>query len=53
MTDLLPLIITIIVTAVVGLAVLYFVIKSAVKNALHEDRMLQAKVQQARADQRH
>lgn len=33
-----------IVGGLVGLILLYFVIKSAIKNALHEDRLFQAKV---------
>jgi len=42
--DFAPIIITIVVSAIVGLILLYFVIKTAVKNALIEDRRFQARV---------
>jgi Flp pilus assembly pilin Flp len=40
-----------IVLGAIGLAVLYLVIKAAVRNAFIEDRAFQAKVQKQRADQ--
>ncbi|OJU42012.1 MAG: hypothetical protein BGN97_04450 [Microbacterium sp. 69-10] len=42
--DFAPIIIAIAVSTIVGLILLYFVIKSAVKNALIEDRRFQARV---------
>lgn len=36
----------------VGLVVLYFVIKSAIRNALIEDRAFQAKVERMKAERR-
>ncbi|WP_162722462.1 hypothetical protein [Microbacterium sp. PM5] len=46
--DLTSYLIASVILGAVGLAALYFVIKAAVKNALHEDRLFQAKVQQSR-----
>lgn len=43
-TDVTTLIIAGAIGGVVGLVLLYFVVKSAIKNALHEDRLFQAKV---------
>lgn len=44
MTDLATIIVVIAVSGILGLIALYFVIKSAVKNALYEDREFRAKV---------
>ena len=48
--DLVAYIIASAVLGAVGLLLLYFVIKSAVKNALIEDRAFQAKVERMRAE---
>lgn len=39
-----PIWLLILVVVIVNWVVLYFVIKAAIKNALHEDRLFQAKV---------
>lgn len=43
--DLTAFVIVTAVSTLVGLALLYFVVKSAIRNALIEDRAFQAKVQ--------
>lgn len=43
-TDLTTFLIVGIISGVVGLVLLYFVVKNAIKNALIEDRAFQAKV---------
>lgn len=48
--DAVTYIVTSAIVTLVGLVLLYFVIKAAVKNALIEDRAFQAKVQKMRAE---
>lgn len=47
--DLLPILLIVAVAIVVNVALMYVVIKAAVKNALIEDRAFQAKVAKMRA----
>lgn len=41
-----------VLSVVIGLVILYFVVKAAIKNALIEDRAFQAKVEKMIADRR-
>ncbi|WP_161804367.1 hypothetical protein [Microbacterium sp. GCS4] len=50
--DLTAFILVTAITTLVGLGLLYFVVKSAIKNALHEDRLFQAKIAKMKADKR-
>lgn len=49
--DLTTFILVTVISGAVGLALLYFVVKSAIRNALIEDRAFQAKVQKMREKQ--
>lgn len=48
--DIVSVIIVSAVSVAVGLALLYFVVKNAIKNALIEDRAFQAKVERMKAE---
>lgn len=50
--DLTAFILVTAISTLIGLALLYFVVKAAIKNALHEDRLFQAKVTKMSADRR-
>lgn len=50
--DLTAFILVIAITTLVGLVLLYFVVKSAIRNALIEDRAFVAKVEKMKADRR-
>lgn len=48
--DLTAFILVTAISGAIGLVLLYFVVKSAIRNALIEDRAFQAKVAKLRAD---
>lgn len=50
--DLTAFILVTAISTLIGLAMLYFVVKAAIKSALHEDRLFQAKVSKMKADSR-
>lgn len=50
--DLTAFILVTAISTLIGLGLLYFVVKSAIKNALHEDRLFQAKISKMKAGNR-
>lgn len=50
--DLTAFIVVTAISTLVGLSLLYFVVKGAIRNALIEDRAFQAKVAKMKADRR-